>query len=232
MNLSEFAWGVIGLLLSVMTLSYLIKDNFLFRLASHIFIGVTAGYLLTLIIHQILWARAVIPLIEGSWLQRAWMVIPLLLVLLLILGQFPRFSGFSKFPLAFLLGLTAAVVIGGAIFGTLTTQIRAVVNAFDHNEWYAQQDQVWVKILDAVMMLLGTVGVLAYFHFGKKLKPQNAKDHHKRPALFEGLGKIGEVFVGITLGAIFAGVFSSALWALIDRVISIFTWIQRLPGGV
>jgi hypothetical protein len=39
------------------------------------------------------------------------------------------------------------------------------------------------------------------------------------------------VFIGITLGAIFAGVFSSALWAMIDRVMSIFTWIQRLMGG-
>jgi len=231
MNLSELAWGVIGLLLSVMVLSYLIKDNFLFRLASHIFIGVTAGYVLTLIFRQILWARAVIPLIEGSWLQRAWMIIPLLLVLLLILGQFPRYSGLSRFPLAFLLGLTAAVVIGGAIFGTLIPQVGAIVDAFDPNEWYAEQDQVWIKILDAVLMLVGTLGVLGYFHFGRKQETQHEEDHQKRPAIFEGLGKIGQVFIGITLGAIFAGIFSSALWALIDRVISIFTWIQRLVGG-
>ena len=102
MNLSDWAWGLIGLILTVMILSYIIGDNFLFRLAAHIFIGLTAGYFLVLIIHQIIWPFFVTPVSIGSWIQRAWMLIPLSLMLLLIISQIPRFSYLGVVPLSFL----------------------------------------------------------------------------------------------------------------------------------
>ncbi len=40
----ELISGLIAFLLTVFVLSYLINDNFLFRAATYIFVGVSAGY--------------------------------------------------------------------------------------------------------------------------------------------------------------------------------------------
>jgi hypothetical protein len=44
------------------------------------------------------------------------------------------------------------------------------------------------------------------------------------------MAHIGQIFIGISLGAIFAGVYSSALTALIDRVSSMWNVIHGLFG--
>lgn len=231
MNLSEWVWGSVGFLLTVMALSYLIGDNVFFRLAAHLFVGVTAGYLSVLIINQILWPYLLSPLFTGSWNERMWLIIPLVLILMLLLSQIPRLAGVGSLPLAYLAGLIAAIVIGGAVFGTLIPQSRAVIEAFDPAQWYAVPGQTWFRILDAGVMLIGTVGTLSYFHFGGKWRPKNDEEAIERPRGYEILSKIGQVFIGITLGAVFAGVFSSALLALIDRILFIGQFITVLLGG-
>jgi len=229
--MAEIIWGSVGLLLTVMVLSYLIGDNVLFKFAAHVFIGLTAGYLVVLIINQILVPLMVEPMIAGSNIERLWLAIPIVLVALLLLGQLPRFSGVSSLPLAFLAGLTAAIAIGGAVFGTLIPQSLVVVEAFDPAQWYADPSRTWLRILEAVVMLAGVVGTLSYFHFGRKRTPANAIEETQRPRVFEALGKVGQVFIGITLGAVFAGLFSSALFALIDRIIFIREMIVLLIGA-
>ena len=229
--MAEIIWGSVGLLLTVMVLSYLIGDNVLFKFAAHVFIGLTAGYLVVLIINQILVPLMVEPMIAGSNIERLWLAIPIVLVALLLLGQLPRFSGVSSLPLAFLAGLTAAIAIGGAVFGTLIPQSLVVVEAFDPAQWYADPSRTWLRILEAVVMLAGVVGTLSYFHFGRKRTPANTIEETQRPRVFEALGKVGQVFIGITLGAVFAGLFSSALFALIDRIIFIREMIVLLIGA-
>jgi len=231
MSTYELIWGFVGLLLSVMVLSYLIGDNFFFRLAAYILVGVTAGFLTVLLINQILWPYLIQPLLLGTWNERLWVVIPLVLALLLIISQFSKFAGAGRIPLAFLAGLTAAIAIGGAVFGTLVPQARAVVDAFDPAGWYIEPGLPWMRIMEAVFMLLGVVGTLSYFHFGKKHRPDQNSDGTSRPASIEALSKVGEVFIGIALGAVFTGLFSSALLAMIDRLWFLGQFITRLVGG-
>jgi hypothetical protein len=231
MNLSELSWGIVGLVLTVMVLSYAIGDNFLFRLASHIFIGLTAGYILVIIIHRLIWPYMVTPLAAGTWGERAWMLIPIALVLLLIISQIPKYSNLGIIPVSFLIGVTAAIVIGGAVFGTLIPQISAIVDRFDPAAWSAAPEQTWFLVVDAVVMLVGVIGVLSFFYFGRQKIKFPDDDKTKRPRFFEGMGKIGQVFIGITLGAIFAGIFSSTLWALIDRLSFGSELIKGLFGG-
>ena len=231
MSLNELIWGATGLVLTVMILSYLVGDNFLFRLAAYLFVGVTAGFLTVLIVNQILWPHLIQPLIFGSWEGRLWAFIPLVLVLLLTISQFSRFAGVGRIPLAFLAGVTAAIVIGGAVFGTMIPQIRSVVNAFDPAGWYATPGLPWLRIVEAALMLIGVVGTLSYFHFGRRR--QKAEDHSEtaRPRVFDAMAKVGEVFIGIALGAVFTGIFSTALLAMIDRLVFIGEFVTRLLGG-
>jgi CBS domain containing-hemolysin-like protein len=174
----------------------------------------------------------ILPLAVGGWPQRLWLLVPLALALLLVLGQIPRLAPAARVPLAYLLGLTAAVTIGGAVFGTLIPQSRALIEVFDANTWYAVPGQIWLRVLDAVVMLLGVVSTLSFFHFGRRLKLRQPEEDEQRPKVLQGLSKVGEVFLGITLGAVFAGVFSTALLALIDRMIVVGEMVSRLLGGL
>ena len=56
--------AVIGFILTLMVLSYIIGDNFIFRLAIHIGIGVTAGFAVVLILQNILWYQVIVPLFQ------------------------------------------------------------------------------------------------------------------------------------------------------------------------
>lgn len=232
MTFNAVVWGVIGFLLTVMVLSYLIKDSLFFRLAAYLLIGLTAGYLVVLLVNRVLLPHLIWPMGEASWSQRLWLLIPIVLGLLLLIGQIPRLAQLSRIPLAYLAGLSAAIAIGGAVFGTLVPQGQAVLDAFDPYRIYADSQLVWVRILDAGVMILGVVGTLSYFHFGQPLKVLNRGDENARPRVLQVLSKVGEVFLGITLGAVFAGVFSTALLALIDRVAVIGDMISQLLGGL
>jgi hypothetical protein len=230
MSSYDLIWGVVGLLLTVMVLSYLIGDNLFFRLAAYLFVGVTAGFLSVLIITQILWPYLLQPLIIGSWIEKLWILIPLALAVLLVISQFQRFTGAGRMPLAFLAGLTAALTVGGSVFGTMIPQLRAVVNAFDPSGWYQTPGVPWLRMAEAVVMLVGVLGTLSYFHIGRRRVDQNDQAQ-VRPRFFEGLGKVGEVFIGMALGTVFVGIFSTALLAMIDRLLVIGEFVMHLLGG-
>lgn len=232
MTPATLIWTAVGFLLTVMVLSYLIGDNVFFRFAAYLSIGLTAGYLTSLLINQVLFRHLIEPLLAGTWPDILWGLIPAVLVSLLLLGQIPRLSALARIPLAFLVGLTAAIAIGGAVFGTLIPQTQSVISNFDTAEWASVPEQSWLRIVDAVVMLLGAVSVLSYFHFSGKLKLKKTSDEDKRPLVFEGLSNIGQVFLGITLGAVFAGVFSTALLALIDRLAFLGSAFQQILGGL
>ena len=228
---SDLVWGAIGLLLTVMIFSYLIGDNLFFRLAAYLFVGVTAGFLAQLILKQIVWPYMLQPLLFGSWIERLWMLIPLGLAILLVISQFTRFNGLGRIPLAFLAGLAAAIIIGGSVFGTLIPQLKAVSGGFEPNLW--KQDgsgQPWMKILEASVMLIGVICTLSYFHFGRT-QINNNSGSVSGSGVISTLASVGEVFIGLALGTVFAGLFSSALAALIDRLLFIGGFIVRLRGG-
>ncbi len=230
MSMQELIWGVAGFLLTVMVLSYLIGDNPFFRIAAYALVGVTAGFLTVLVTRQILWPYLIEPLAYGTWIERLWVLIPLVLALLLIMGQLKRFEGVGRIPLAFLAGLTAAIAVGGAVFGTLIPQMRAVVDGFEPAGWYAAPGLPWMRIMEAVFMLVGVVGTLGYFHFGRRQKQDHTPGDNARPVFFEVLSKIGEIFIGIALGTVFVGIFLSALLAMIDRIGFMGDFIIRVMG--
>ena len=232
MILSELFYAVLGLVLTVMILSYLLGDNIFFRIAAHLFVGLSTGYLVVVMIAEVLIPYLVMPLVQPGEPDRLWMVVPLLLVGLLIVGQIPGYAIAARIPLAFLTGVSAAVIIGGAVFGTLLPQVKMVFDVFNPQSLLMRTAGAGWRLGDALIILLGAVSTLAYFHFGRKRKLQRTNDHQKRPVVLEALSRIGQVFIGFTLGALFVGIYSAVLAALVNRldflVSTIFSWMGRL----
>lgn len=69
----------VSFLFTLMVLSYLMGDNPLFRLAIHIFIGVSAGYAAAVAWHQVLSPKLIQPLLSGGLLESTLFIVPLLL---------------------------------------------------------------------------------------------------------------------------------------------------------
>jgi hypothetical protein len=79
--------------------------------------------------------------------------------------------------------------------------------------------------VEGFIVLVGTICTLAYFQFSGSARPGQTM---LRQPLVEGLATAGQVFVGITLGALFAGVYAAALTALMERLAFLFTTIANL----
>jgi hypothetical protein len=220
-NAVDLVTGGISFLLTLMVLSYLIGDNPIFRIARYIFIGVSAGYVAAVAWHQVVYPRLILPLLSASLGERLLLIVPLVLGLMLLLKLSARTASVGILPMAFLVGVGAAVAIGGAVMGTLFPQTQASMKALD----LSTAGQFWLeRIFEGTFMLIGTVTALTYFHFGAKATatgPQRGK-------LVSLLSWVGQIFIAITFGVLFAGVFMAALTALIERLNFIITFLSSL----
>lgn len=220
-NITNLITGAISFLLTVMVMTYLVGDNPAFRVAVYLFIGVSAGYAAAVAWHQVLYPRLVVPLFAGSPADRLLALIPLILGLLLLFKLSPHTAGLGSPSMALLVGVGAAVVVGGAVMGTIFPQTRASMNAFN----LVSAGQTWPKqLFDGVVMLIGTVTTLVYFHYGAKATTSGPQ----RGKLINGLAWIGQIFIAITFGVLFSGVFMAALTALIERLYFMVTFLSLI----
>ncbi len=219
---ADLIWLIVSFVLTVCIFSYLFGDNPLFRLATGLLIGVTAGYLAVTIIYQVLLPKLVVPLLQGS----LTVLIPLFLSGLLLTKLSPRLSRLGNFSMAYLVACGAAIAIGGALLGTLFTQVKAAMNSMAPAAT-ASVDQKWTLILEGGFILLGTIASLAYFNFGTR---ENKNKTGKRPPMVRLFSAVGQFFIAVTLGAVFAGVLTSTITALIERSDFLFTAIKTFFG--
>jgi hypothetical protein len=219
----EVITGFIGLILTLLVFSYLIGDNPLFRFAIYLFIGAASGYAAVAAWHYVLVPKLFLQL--GDRTQLLLMIIPLVLSISLLAKLSPRISWIGNFAMAVLVGVGAATAIGGALIGTLVPQTQAAMNAFDLGS--ATGPDIFLTLFQATVLLVGTVLTLAAFHFTVRRAPDGSV---KRSPTLDGLSKAGRVFVSITLGVLFAGVYVAALTAMIERLSSLINFTRQLIG--
>jgi hypothetical protein len=219
----EVLSAFIGFILTLMVFSYLIGDNPLFRIAIYIFIGVSSGYAATVVLYNVLIPKFSLLLDLNQFVL---LVIPLILCLTLLAKLFPRFSWIGNFAMAVLVGVGAATAIGGALIGTLIPQARASMNAVNIST-AANNLEKASKAIEGGVMLVGTVLTLAYFHFSARRAPDGSV---KRNAILELLAWGGRIFIAITFGVLFAGVYMTALTAMIERLSSMIDFVKGILG--
>jgi len=210
--------GALSFVFTLLILSYLVGDGFLFRIAVYIFVGVSSGYIAAVAFWQVIIPRLMIPLIFGSGIKQALAAVPMLGAVFILMKISPRLAGFARLAMAFLVGAGAAVVIAGALTGTLIPQFSGTINAFDLAAAATHNVGTVEALFNGIFILMGTVFTLIYFHFGARPKPDGSM---QRLALIEIPAFVGRIFIAITLGVIFAGVYAAALTALIERISSL-----------
>jgi hypothetical protein len=220
---SELLSMLVSFFITILILSYLIGDNPLFRAAVYVFVGVSAGYVASVAWHQVLWPSLIQPVFSGSIAH----IVLLALSALLMMKVSPRLSHIGQPAMAFIVGVGAAVAVGGAVLGTIFPQVTAAINGFDISLAVARGVNPFLMIINSALILLGMVGTLAYFHYGARKMDDGSV---KRNILVETLAWIGRVYIAITFGVLFAGVYLAALTALIERIASIRNLVATMFG--
>ena len=227
MSGADLVLGIVGLALTLMVFSYILKDNVCFGIALYLLVGVSSGYATLLIIRSVILPMLVSPLLKPGTQSFYLALVPLILSVLFVFMLFKRGSRMGRIPLAFLVGVMVAMALFGVSRGTLAPQLLSVFQYFSPGVVAGHSTIRWWGLLEAIAIFLGVVAVLAFFQerqrkmFGKT----------ESSVVLTGMSKLGQVFLGITFGALFVGLLSSALIALIGNLTTIVDFFRTLLGG-
>jgi hypothetical protein len=128
--------------------------------------------------------------------------------------------------MAVLVGVGAAAAVGGALLGTVVPQVQASIDAFDWRAAGGGANAIRM-LFEGTVMFFGTVLTLASFHFSARRSADGAP---QRNSILEWIAWLGRIFIAITLGVLFAGVYMAALTAMIERLSSVINFVRQLFG--
>jgi hypothetical protein len=210
----EFIGLLIGFLLTVCIYSYVVSDNALYRLAVHILVGITAAYAAVLAVERIF-----LPIFrqfqaDPGNTANLWWLVPLVLVLLLIMKLIRPVAWIGNSAVAVLIGVGSAVALVGAITGTLLPQITA-----------ASSENI---IISAAAALL-TICTLLYFQFTGPAGDEGERIMAPWQRIVTGVGR---TVLMITFGALFAGLLSTSLVLLTERLNFYLSAFLEAIGGL
>lgn len=229
---------VLAAALTLVTLSYIFGDHPVFRIVLHLFIGAAAGYAGAIAVQDVILPQLIFPAVElaasgSTATDLTEFAIRLGLSGLLLTKLSPRTARFGNPVTAMLVGVGAALAIGGALQGTLLPQIASSAQTFDlagfdlalQGGYYGESISI---ILQGMLALLAMISTLAYFHFGAEGRGKQAP---MRNILVDVLAWAGSIFIAITLATLFSGVLFSGMGALTERLDFLRTILFMLVGG-
>lgn len=213
---SDLIWIWIAALLTIMVYSYLLGDNPLYRLAEHVFIGSSVAYAVVVVAHGVLWPLLFVPLTSGETTvdNRVLAVFSLVFGLLLLSKLKTSWAWLGNFSVAFLLGVGAALAVGGALFGSILPQVKATINATDLS-----------GLGNGLIIVFGTLSTLLYFHFAVGARSGLSGIG---AGFIRAWAKLGRWFIVIAFGAIFANTVMARISLLIGRVQFLLDVLDRL----
>ncbi len=232
-QLADPIGAILGFVLTIMVFSYIIGDNAFFRLAVHIFIGVASGYAAILILYNVLWFQVLVPVLQGFTAGKTLdlgayiiRVVPaVILGIWMLTKASPRLARWGTPVLAFVTGVGAATVIGGAVLGTIFPQVGASANVLNIHSAPPALNSLVGWFVNGLIVLVGLAATLIYFQFGRRRQEEG--EPVQRPVIMEYVSTAGQGFIVVTLGVLFAGVYVAALSALIDRLRFLWDVILR-----
>jgi hypothetical protein len=210
---SELIGGILAAALTLLVFSYLLGNNPLYRLAQHLFVGVSLGYVGTVVLTTVLWPR--IDQFADAPLVNLPTLVPLVLGLLIIVRLLRPGSGGASLPFLLIAVTAAALALAGTLMGTLVPQTTATMLGLNPARPF--------ELLNNVIIIVGVIVTLHYFSFGVRA----GGDRTAAGALVAGAGRW---LIIITLGAVLGTLTVSFASALIERVDFVFQVVSNLFG--
>jgi hypothetical protein len=222
---AEIVLAALGAVLTLFIFSYLLDDNPLYRLALHIFVGVSVAYLLIVVIRSVILPIVSPPDAADTDNQLLWMIslVGVVLGALLLIRGIRGLSWLSDIPVVVLLGVGVGVALAGAVLGTLLPQMDAATNPL------IPEPPIFPEILQLVgqaVAVIGTATGLMVFTFIVRRPARGLANR----VLAGGAG-VGRWFVLIGFGAVYGGVLVAGLALFADRIQYLIEVLEKISGG-
>jgi len=201
------AWVATGLTLFIF--SFLYKDNPLFKLAEHLYVGVSVGYTIvktydTVLVHLI-WK----PIVDNH----EWMLlIPVFVGMLMLTRYVPKAAWLSRYAFAFIVGVGSGLAIPRTISSFILKQIEDTVRPLVTLVPGEGLSFTWSVLnpassVNTIVILIGVCSVLFYFFFSVE---------HTGPG--KGVARTGILFLMVAFGAAFGYTVMARMSLLIGRL--------------
>ncbi len=189
--------------------SFIYKENPIYRLFEHIYVGASVGYTFVTAYGNII-DQAWTPLTTEGKLN---LLVPIILGLMLYTRYFKPIAWISRWPMSFLMGLG----IGVSTYGLLESQLIAQSKAAMMPLFVKSSEGALLlgRSINNIIMILGVLGVLFYFFFSVE---------HKGPV--RRMASLGRMVMMITFGVAFGNVVMGRISLLLGTISDIFgTWL-------
>jgi hypothetical protein len=227
-NLSHFTEGLgiwLTCLLTLAVFSFLYRDNPVYKLAEHIYVGVAAGYYFYQAFRGTVYPNLIAHVADGiDLLQKGdpagwnaqWRWGALVLGLLVLSRLFPKISWISRWPMALVVGAFAGLNLLGFAQANLIDQINGTFLPLGGQASGIEGTMPFLppkhspgeaSLLNHIILVAGVLTVLTYFFFSAN-----------RPPVLARVGQVGIAFVMLTFGATYGSIVLARISLLIGRV--------------
>jgi hypothetical protein len=169
----------VAALLTLFIFSFVYKDNPFYKLAEHLFVGVSAGYWTILNFWTVIYPNLWEPLVRafggqgvnsgraGMWAAeqgdyRALLILPGVLGLLLFTRLFGKIGWMSRLSLAMIIGVYVGIKTTGFAQGDFVEQVRASLQPL----WTGSLGHSF----NAILFTIGLICSLLFFFFSREHK--------------------------------------------------------------
>ena len=212
-------WVATGLTLLIF--SFLYKDNPLFKLAEHLYVGVSVGYTIVKAYDTVLVHLVVKPIVEQGEIS---LLIPVAIGMLMLPRYVPKAAWMSRYAFAFIVGMGAGLAIPRTISSFILKQIEDTIRPLLS---LAGSDGITFSMnllnpasnLNAIIILLGVTSVLFYFFFSIE-----------HAGVGKAVARTGVIFLMISFGAAFGYTVMARMSLLIGRLTDLIEYSDASYG--
>ncbi|NNF08232.1 MAG: hypothetical protein HKN21_15825 [Candidatus Eisenbacteria bacterium] len=227
MNLSGDIWVWVAAILTLAIMSYLYKDNPIYKFAEYLFVGVASGYYLSIYYANVMVPNLFTPVGDGVkalgggvWTWDLWRLVALVLGLMLFSRLIPKFGWPSRWPMGLLVGAYSGLAIMGFAQGDLLAQLqdslipiidKSALSAFGDASGMTNKFLAFLNVLSHPILIIGLLSTLYYFFFSQEHTGVSGK-----------VAKVGIWFLMISFGASYGFTVMARVTLALDRLRFLF----------
>jgi hypothetical protein len=213
------AWVATGLTLLIF--SFLYNDNPLFKLAEHLYVGVSVGYTIVKAYDTVLVHLVVKPIVEQGEIS---LLIPVGIGMLMLTRYVPKAAWMSRYAFAFIVGMGAGLAIPRTISSFILKQVEDTIRPLlsiggSDGVTFSMNLLNPASNLNAIIILLGVSSVLFYFFFSIE-----------HTGAGKAVARTGIMFLMISFGAAFGYTVMARMSLLIGRLTDLIEYSDASYG--
>jgi hypothetical protein len=159
---TDILWTLLAGAVTLAIFSFLYRDNPLYKLAEHVAVGLSVGFLVVTYYNNVFKPKVWDMILHRGQLDY---LIPLFFGLILFTRFVPKIGWMSRWAIAFYIGGFSGLSIPATIEGRVLNQAEATVRSLVSIDATKGFSQNLLASVDATFLVVGTIACLVFFLF-------------------------------------------------------------------